>query len=107
MHHTHKQEDNSMPSKTTSLALAIGCGVVFLVFLFANVGCLFWPALLGTALFGGNFYLKWQRDEQLIAQGNTSRSLVEPAERYGPPPRTSPGSMGLFVPHRHPDDRDP
>jgi hypothetical protein len=95
-----------MPSKTTSLALAIGCGIVFLVFVFANVGCLFWPALLGTAIFGGTFYLKWQRDEQLAAQSNASPYLAEAPAAYGPPARTSPGSIGLFVPDRHPADRD-
>lgn len=95
-----------MPAKMTSLYLAIGCGVVFLVFAFANVGCLFWPALLGAVLFGGTFYLKWQRDEQLIAQGNASRYLVDASESHGPPPQMSPGSIGLFVPDRHPDDRN-
>lgn len=94
-----------MPSKVTSLYLAIGCGVVFLIFLFANVGCLFWPALLGALIFGGNFYSKWQQDEQLIAQGTASRYLTEAPGNSGPPPRMSPGSVGLFVPDRHPDDR--
>jgi hypothetical protein len=94
-----------MPSKMTSLYLAIGCGVIFLIFAFANVGCLYWPALIGAVIFGATFYFKWQRDQQLLTQANTSGYLVEAPEISGPPPRTSPGSVGLFVPGPHPDDR--
>jgi len=93
-----------MPSKMTSLYLAIGCGVAFLIFAFANVGCLYWSALIGTVIFGATFYFKWQRDQQLLAQANASPYLLEAPERSGPPPRMSPGSVGLFVPERHPDD---
>ena len=94
-----------MPSKMNSLSLAIGCGVVFLIFAFANVGCLYWPALIGSVVFGASFYFKWQRDQQLIAQANASTGYGEAPESSGPPPRMSPGSVGLFVPGPHPDDR--
>jgi hypothetical protein len=95
----------AMPSKTNSLYLAIGCGVVFLIFAFANVGCLYWPAPIGAVLFGATFYFKWQRDQQLIAQASTSPYVVEAPENSGPPPSMSPGSVGLFVPGPHPDDQ--
>jgi hypothetical protein len=94
----------AMPSKMNSLYLAIGCGVVFLIFAFANVGCLYWPALIGTVIFGATFYFKWQRDQQLISQSTAAQYLVEASEVSGPPPRMSPGSVGLFVPEPHPDD---
>ena len=93
-----------MPSKTTSLYLAIGCGAVFLIFAFNNIGCLYWPALIATVVFGATFYLKWQRDQQLLTQANTSGYLVEAPENADPPPRMSSGSVGLFVPGPHPDD---
>lgn len=79
-----------MPSKMTSLYLAIGC--------------LYWPALIGSVVFGATFYFKWQRDQQLTSQANASQYLVETPENAGPPPRMSPGSVGLFVPEPHPDN---
>jgi len=93
-----------MPSKMNSLYLAIGCGLVFLIFAFVNVECLYWPALIGTVIFGATFYFKWQRDQQLLSQANTSGYLAEAPEISGPPPRMSPSSVGLFVPGPHPDD---
>ncbi len=80
---------------------------MFLIFLFANVGCLLWPALIGAIIFGGTFYSKWQRDEQLIAQANATQYLIETSGRSGPPPRKSPGNVGLFTPDRSPTTAAP
>jgi hypothetical protein len=75
-----------------------------LVFLSIAVVCLsagqyIWVAAFGTAglVYGGKWYYKFQRDRGFITKGQEAREL---AATKGPaaPPRTSPGSTGLFVP---------
>ena len=85
-------------TKTGSLLSAITCGVIGVVALATNGG---WYALLAFLVmvgFAGVFSTKHARDRKLIARGPAARA----ASRE--PFRMSPGSRGVFVPDRHPDD---
>jgi len=91
-----------MPSKHTSLAIAIGSLAVFALSAYYHMGYLSWPALFGAVVFGVTWFVKFQRDRKLsIRAANSPFRARRDERRLGPPPKMSPDSGGLFVPDKH------
>ncbi len=85
-------------SKRQLLGLTITSGVVFFVFLFANVGCLVWTGLIGACVFGPWWYYKYQRDQKLIEAGHTEQITRASSDRSTAPSTATKGSSWLGVP---------
>ncbi|HEY7092384.1 MAG TPA: hypothetical protein VH393_04355 [Ktedonobacterales bacterium] len=90
-------------TKTGSLLSAIACGVIGVAALATNGG---WYALLAFLVmvgFAATFFSKYARDRKLVAHGRAARAALD-ALASREPLRMSPGSRGVFVPDRHPED---
>jgi hypothetical protein len=79
-------------SKNQLLGFTITSGIVFLVFLFANVACLMWVGLIGTVVFGVWWYTRFQRDQQILQGIRSERQRAAAPTAPHLPPQTTPGS---------------
>lgn len=93
------------PSKAQAFGFAGGFLVAtFLMIYLANVtsiqlcGCTGWLTFILTVIYGGIWFSKFSRDNQLAQQAQEQR-YIEPEDGFGKRARpTTPGSGKIFLP---------